>query len=207
MILRMNGLLPSHLTIKGRMLTNANGDIDTSGLGYQYLVDTLTEIRAEVVEQKFYTVAPADFMPVDVGFGAWMDEIVQNLTFQTGGDFFEGDIDTNDETGRMAQVDSAIAPIRMPVKTWAKQTVWTIAAIAKAAAASNWDLITSKVESLKKDWDLGIQRVAFLGHPSDSSLTGLLNDSEVNINTSLITVSISCRHHGCILYQLERHGR
>lgn len=191
MIMRMNGLLPGHMTIGGQMLTNANGDIDTSGIGYQYLIDTLSEIRAEVVEQKFYTIAPADFMPVDVGFGAWMDEIVQNLTFQTGGGFFDGDIDTNADTGRMAQVDTGLSPIRMPIITWAKQVVWTIADIAKAAAASNWDLVSGKMESLKTDWDLGIQEVAFLGHPAKPLVTGLLNDPEVNINTTLIPVPIS----------------
>lgn len=190
-LIKMNGLLRPHMTIEGRILTNANGDIATTGAGYQYLIDTLSEIQADVIEQKFYNIAPADFFPVDVGFGAWMDEIVQNLTFQTGGDFFAGDIDTNNETGRMAQVDSALAPIRMPIKTWAKQVVWTIADIAKAAAASNWDVVASKMESLKKDWDLGIQEVAFLGHPSDPLVTGLLNDAEVNINTTLITVPIS----------------
>ncbi len=190
-ILRMNGLLRPNMTINGRILTNANGDINTSGLGYQYLIDTLSEIRADVVEQKFYKIAPADFFPVDVGYAAWMDEIVQNLTFQTGGDFFSGDVDTNTETGRMAQVDTALAPVRMPIKTWAKQVVWTIADIAKAAAASNWDVVAGKMESLKVDWDLGIQEVAFLGHPADSKVTGLLNDAEVNINTTLITKPIS----------------
>ena len=187
----MNGLLPGHMTIKGRVFTNANGDIDTSGLGYQYLIDTLSEIRSEVVEQKFYKIAPADFFPVDLGYGAWMDEIVQNLTFQTGGSFFDGDIDTNSETGRIAQVDTGLSPIRMPIITWAKQVVWTIVDIAKAAAASNWDVVSGKMESLKTDWDLGIQEIGFLGHPTKTTVTGLLNDPEVNINTSLITVPIS----------------
>lgn len=191
MLMRMNGLLPGHMTIQGRMLTNANGDIDTSGIGYQYLIDTLSQIRTETVEQKFYRIAPADFFPVDVGYGAWGDEIVQNLTFQTGGDFFDGDIDTQSGTGRMAQVDAGMSPIRMPIITWAKQVLWTIADIAKAAAASNWDLVAAKMESLKTDWDLGIQEIAFLGHPSNTLVTGLLNDSEVNINTTLIPVAIS----------------
>jgi hypothetical protein len=179
------------MTVAGKMLTNANGDIDTGSAGYQYLIDTLTEIRAEVVEQKFYKVAPADFFPVDVGFAAYMDEVVQNLTFQTGGGFFDGDIDTNADTGRLSQVDAALAPIRMPIVTWAKQAVWTIIEIAKASAAANWDLVEGKMKSLKKNWDLGIQEVAFLGHPTKSDVTGLLNDSEVNINTSLITVPVS----------------
>ena len=145
MLLRMNGLLPGHMTIQGKLLTNANGDIETSGMGYQYLIDTLSAIRAETVEQKFYKVAPADYFPVDVGYGAWSDEIVQNLTFRTGGGFFDGDIDTQSGNGRMAQVDAGLAPIRMPIITWAKQAVWTIADIAKAAAASNWDLVAAKM--------------------------------------------------------------
>lgn len=190
-LIKMNGLLPGHMSIGKHMLTNANGDINTSGLGYQYLIDTLSQIRAEVVEQKFYRIAPADFMPVDVGYGAWGDEIIQNLTFQTGGGFFDGDIDTQSDTGRMAQVDAGLSPIRMPIITWAKQSVWTIADIAKAAAASNWDLVAAKMESLKTNWDLGIQEVAFLGHPAKPLVTGLLNDGEVNINTTLITVPIS----------------
>lgn len=189
-LIKTAGLLQPHMTIAGKMLTNANGDIDISGSGYQYLIDTLSEIRADVIEQKFYKIAPADYFPVDVGYAAFMDEIIQNLTFQTGGDFFAGDIDTSSDTGRLAQTDVSMAPIRMPIVTWAKQIVWTIIDIAKAAAASNWDLVSGKMGSLKEDWDLGIQEVGFLGHPAKPTVTGLLNDPEVNINTTLITTPI-----------------
>lgn len=185
------GRLPGHMYVKGKMLTNANGDIDTSSAGFDYIISTLSEIRADVVEQKFYKIAPADYFPVSVGQGANMDEIVQNLTFQTGGAFFDGDIQTNQDSGRLAQVDVVQDKLKMPIQVWAKQVVWTIVDIAKAAAASNWDLIASLMESLKTDWDLGVQEVAFLGHPSISEMTGLLNDDEVNINTILITVPIN----------------
>ena len=191
MLLNTAGLLKPFMTVEGKILTNANGDIDTSGLGYQYVIDTLTEIRSNVIKQKFYKTAPGDFMPVDVGFGAWNDEIVQNLTIQSGGDFYSGDIDTSSDTSRLAQVDAGIAPIRMPNQIWAKQALWTIVDIAKSAAAGNWDAVASKIESLKTDWDLGVQETAFLGHPSISGMTGLLNNADVNINTTLITVPIS----------------
>ena len=191
MFIKTSGMLPGHMTVQGKLLTNANGDIDTGGLGYDYMIRTLSEIRSEVVEQKFYRVAPADYMPVDVGEGAWSDEIVQNLTFQTGGDFFDGDVETQNSNGRMAQVDAAIAPIRMPTSTWAKQANWTLPEIAKAAAASNWDVVAGKMESLKTNWDLGVQEVAFLGHPTKTGIRGIMNDSEVNINTTLITTPIS----------------
>jgi len=184
-----NGLpLPSH--IGGRRLLNASGDIDPSASGYQYLIDTLSYIRSTVVEQKFYEIAIADYIPMDVGEAGWMDEIVQNLTFNQGGSFYQGDVDIQAETGRIAMVGAGLDNIRMPVKTWAKGTGWTIMEISKAAAANNWDVVEAKLRSLKKNWDLGIQETAFLGHP-DGKITGLLNDGEATINTTLITKTLS----------------
>jgi len=172
-------------------LLNANGDIDTSSSGFQYIIDTLTHIRSQIVEQKFYEIAPADFVPVDVGEGSWMEDIVQNLTFHTGGSFYEGDVDIQTETSRLAQVGAGLDKLSMPVKTWAKQCGWTIMEISKAAAANNWDVVSGKMKSLKKNWDLGIQETCFLGHPVTTALKGLLNDDEVNINTTLITKPLS----------------
>ena len=186
-----NGLnLPTIVGGKFKLL-NANGGIDPSSSGFQYIIDTLTYIRSQVVEQRFYEIAPADYVPVDVGEGSWMDDIVQNLTFNTGGSFYEGDVDTQTETARLAQVGAGLDKISMPVKTWAKQCGWTIMEIAKAAAANNWDVVESKMRSLKKNWDLGIQETTFLGHPQVTAITGLLNDSEVTINTVLITKPLS----------------
>lgn len=183
-------LTNSKHTILGRPVLNANGDIDPTSAGYKYVIDTLSYIRSRISEQKFFEVNIADFLPMDVGEAAWSEEIVHNLEFYTAGGFFDGDVDTMAGNGRIATVGSQLAPIRMPVKTWAKAVEWTIMEIAKAAAAGNWDVVESKMKSIKKNWDLGIQEVAFLGHPSDSAVTGLLNDGEVNINTTLITQPI-----------------
>ena len=182
--------LPLPSFINGKALLNANGDIDPSSSGFQYIIDTLTYIKSGVIDQKFYTVAPADYMPVDVGSAAWMEDIVQNVVFNTGGSFYQGDVDSQTETGRLAQVGAGLDKISQPVKTWAKGTGWTIMEIAKAAAASNWDIVESKLKSLKTNWDLGIQETAFLGHP-DGSVTGLLNGAEVNVNTTLIAEPLS----------------
>lgn len=176
------------LSVKGFPIFNSNGDIDASSAGFKYIIDTLSFIRSQVKEQKFFEVAPADFLPVETGEAAWSDEIVQNGEFLTGGNFFEGDIDLGGS--RIASVDATIAPNRMPVGTWRKKAGWTIAEAAKAANAGNWDPIESKLKALKKNWDLGIQNLAFLGRPGDSVMTGLLNNSEVTINTTLITEEI-----------------
>lgn len=178
-------------TILGMPLLNAAGDVDPNSTGYQYVIDTLSYLRQGVIEQKFYEVAPADYLPVSVGEAAWSDEIVQNKSYQIAGDFFDGDIDTLTGNGRLAGVDAALAPVRMPVITWAKAAQWTNVEIAKAAAAGNWDIVEERLKALAKNWQLGIQEVAFLGHPSISGVTGLLNDSEITINTTLIPVAIS----------------
>ncbi len=191
MLIKTNRMLQPSLTVNGRVLTNANGDIDTALGGYEYIIGTLSEIAQDTIEQKFYTVPFADYVPVDVGSGAYRDEIVRNLTFQTGGSFFDGDINTNQSTGRMADVDVAMAPSRMPIVSWAKQLGYSIIDLAQAAGSSNWDLLAAKMESLKTDWDLGLQETAFLGHPSKEAVTGLLNDDEVNSNTALISKEIS----------------
>lgn len=171
-------------------LRNAAGDIDPASAGFQYAIDTLSYIRSQIINQKFYEIAIADYMPVDVGEGAWGDEIVQNLAFMQSGGFFDGDVTNQDNTGRIAQVNAGLDPIRMRSQIWAKATGWSIMEIERAARASNWDVVSTKLEALKKSWDLGIQEVAFIGHP-DGLITGLLNDSEVTINTTLVAASLT----------------
>lgn len=178
-------------TILGMPLCNANGDLDVNSAGFKYVIDTMTYIRSRIVEQKFYKVPIADYFPVDVGEAAWAEEIVQNLAVTMGGDFFQGDINTHTGNGKIASVDAALFPIRMPVHTWSKASNWTVVEIAKAAATGNWDIVEARMQALKTDWDLGIQEVGFLGHPVNPLMTGLLNDSEVNINTTVIPEPIS----------------
>ena len=179
------------VTVDGKVLTNANGEIDVNSVGYDFVMRTTSELRTKIIEQKFYKVAPADFMPVDVGEAAWKNEIIQNLSYDIAGGFYEGDVDTMTGNGTLAEVDTAIAPIRMPTIIWAKHVTWNISEVSQASASSNWDPIEGKMKSLKRNWDLGIQETAFLGHPSNSLITGLLNNAEVNINTTLIPKPLS----------------
>ena len=174
----------------GRTLFNAAGDIDPASSGFQYAIDTLSYIRSQIIKQKFYEIAIADYLPVDVGEGAFSDEIVQNLQFMQAGGFYDGDVTNQDQTGRLAQVNTGLDPIRMRTQIWAKATGWTIMEIERASRSNNWDVVSGKLESLKKNWDLGVQETAFLGHP-DGVMTGLLNDSEVTINTTLVATTLT----------------
>jgi hypothetical protein len=178
-------------TILDNFLYNANGAVDPSSAGYKIIIDTLTIIRSKVVEQKFYEVAPADYVPVDVGEAAFADQIVQNLTFTTDGGFYQGDINNANGQGVISNVDVALSPLTMPTQFWAKTVNWTILELKQAALLNRWDIVESKLKALKKVWDLGIQEVAFMGHPIVSTMKGLINDSEVTNNLTTITKAIS----------------
>jgi hypothetical protein len=178
-------------TILDSILYNANGAVDPNSTGFKIIIDTLTYLRDKVLEQKFYKIAPADYVPVDVGDAAYADEIVQNLTFTTDGGFFQGDINNANANTKISNVDTALSPLRMPTQFWAKSTNWTILEIKQAAMLNKWDVVESKLKSLKEVWDIGIQEVCFLGHPIISTMTGLLNDSEITNNETLITKAIN----------------
>lgn len=174
----------------GLTLQNANGDIDTTGLGYQIAIDTLTYIKKQVVQQTFYTLAPADFVPIAVGEGAFSQSILTNLSLNTSGKFEAGIINQGSGNDRLASANAAVSPVTVAVINWAKSVGYTTFEIQQALASMNWDYIEQLHKSRKQNWDLGIQEVAFLGALSNSAVKGLLTQGDVNINTSLITTPI-----------------
>lgn len=177
------------LSINGFPLFNSYGDVDVTSAGFRYAIDTMSYIRSKIIKQIFYEIAVGDYIPVDVGEAAWKSEIIQNGEYLVGGSFFDGEVDMGGSG--VAKVDTALVPNRMPVRTWRKKTSWTIAEVAMAANAGNWDVVEGKMAALKKDWDLGVQQLGFLGRPGDTVMTGLLNNAEININTTLISAPIS----------------
>ena len=181
--------MPKQIYVNGKPFFNAAGDFDPTTAGFQYARTTLSFIRSKVLKQKFYEIDISEYLPVDMGEAAWADEIVQNATFFTGGDFFKGDVELGG--GKHPQVDTGITPIRMPVRNWAYEMHWTISEVALAAQANKWDVVESKLAALKKTWDLGIQKLAFLGRPGDTVMTGLMNNAVVTLNTSVVPVAIS----------------
>lgn len=158
-----------------------------NALGFEIDITTLTAISKRVVEQKFFTIAPADYVPVRVGEGSWSTSILTYRDFATGGDFEQGVINTAANNSRLAETDAGVDAISVPVINWAKQVSWSFFDLQLAAKSGNWDLVTSKERSRKKNWDLGIQKIAFLGSASDSAVKGLLTQADVTSNTAIIT--------------------
>jgi hypothetical protein len=159
-------------------------------LGYEIDITTLTTIMKRVTEQKFFEIAPADYLPVRVGEGAWSSNLVTYRSFNQADEFETGVVNTGSNNGRLAVADAGVDSLTIKVLNWAKSIGWTLMDLAQAAKAGNWDLVTAKEKSRKKNWDLGIQRVAFLGARGDSNCLGLLNQAGITTNLTVITQSI-----------------
>jgi hypothetical protein len=157
-------------------------------MGFDLPITTLTAISKSIVEQTFYTVPPALYMPLRVGENAWSDQIMTYVSFDLSGDFESGNLNTGSNNTRLAEADAGISSVYNKVIDWGKKITWSLVDLRKSARAGNWDLIASKEKARKTNWDLGIQKVAFLGSiKNPTAVMGLLTQAAVNSNTSLIT--------------------
>lgn len=162
-----------------------------NSLGYEVNITTLTTVMKKITEQKFFEIAPADYLPVRVGEGAWSSNLITYRSFQMGDEFETGMINTGANNSRLATADAGVDSLSIPVINWAKSIGWTLFDLELASKSGNWDLVTAKEKSRKRNWDLGIQRIAFLGARDNANVKGLLTQSGITYNTSVITKPIS----------------
>jgi hypothetical protein len=158
-----------------------------NALGYEIPISTLTTVMKKVTEQKFFKIAPADYIPVKVGEGAWSTSLTTYRSFSLGDDFENGIINTGATNGRLASGDAGVDSVDAKVENWAKTIGWNLFDLQFAAKSGNWDLVTAKEKSRKQNWDLGIQKVAFLGMKDNGAIQGLLNQSGISANSSVIS--------------------
>jgi hypothetical protein len=167
----------------------------TNDLGYEINITTLTTITKSIVTQKFFEVAPADYLPVRVGQGTWSTNLTTYREFGIASQFEEGILNNGGQNSRLATADAGVDSLNIKVYPWGKSISWNIFELQQAAKAGNWDLVTAKERARKKDWDLGVQRVAFLGarglNAVGGTCLGLLNQSGITENTTVITKAIS----------------
>jgi hypothetical protein len=166
-----------------------------NSLGYEINITTLTTIVKKISEQKFFQVAPADFVPVKVGEGTWSSQLTTYRSFDLADEFETGIINTGGQNSRLATADAGVDALNIKVFPWAKAIGWSIFDLELAAKSGNWDLVGAKEESRKKNWDLGIQRIAFLGargqNGTNGNCLGLLNQPGITTNTTVIPKAIS----------------
>lgn len=162
--------------------------------GFQVDIDTLTDIRKSVVEQKFYQLNGkkiSDYMPVSVGENAFSSEVLTYRSYVTSDDF-EAGISQGSESmqTRITTSDVEIDSVKVPTRYWTNELNYTLIQLGQASLAGNWSLIEEKERARKKVWDLGLQKIAFLGMTNDSSIKGLLTQADVNSDITTITKPI-----------------
>lgn len=162
-----------------------------NALGFEVNITTLTTIMKKITEQKFFEIAPADYVPIRVGEGAWSSNLVTYRSFNLADDFSTGVINTGANNARLATGDAGVDSVTVKVLNWAKAIGWSIFDLELAAKSGNWDLVTAKERSRKKNWDLGIQKVAFLGLQGDPNCLGLYNQAGVTTDLTTLTASIT----------------
>lgn len=166
-----------------------------NALGYEIPIDTLTTIMKKISEQKFFQIAPADYLPVRVGEGSWSQFLMTYRSYSLSGEFEKGIVNTGANSSRLAVADAGVDSLTIAVQNWAKEIGWTIMDLEQAAKAGNWDIVSAKEKSRKTDWDLGIQRIAFLGarglNGVGGACLGLLTQAGVTVDTAVITKAIS----------------
>lgn len=166
-----------------------------NALGYEVNITTLTTVMKKITEQKFFEIAPADYLPVRVGEGAWSSNLVTYRSFEQADEFETGVLNTGAGNARQATADAGVDSLTIKVFNWAKTIGWSIFDLEQAAKSGNWDIVSAKEKSRKKNWDLGVQRVAFLGarglNGSGGACLGLLNQAGITNNTAVITKKIS----------------
>ncbi len=170
---------------------NADGSVNQASLGFKFAMQSTTLILADVIRQRFFEQAVADFAAVLVGRGANLDYIQQPMTFESGGPFHEGDT-TMGTKQQIPTVDVAMSPFSYPLKGWVKGYTYSVDEVARALETNRWDLIKARLATLEKNWQLGIQQVGFVGNPNDlANYPGLLSNENVLVNQSLIAQPLS----------------
>lgn len=162
-----------------------------NALGFDLPITTMTTIVKKVTEQKFFTVAPAKYLPVVVGNGAWSDFLLTYVTSDLAGDFNNGILNNGQDNSRLAAADTGITGVQIATVPWAKKIGWNLIQLQQAAKSGSWDLIASKEESRKRNWDLGIQKIAFLGISGMPGVLGLYNQAGITTDLTTLTGPIS----------------
>lgn len=175
-----------------RSLWNAAGDIDTASAAYKYTIDTLTSLSVGTVEQKFYEVTPSEYLPIRVNAMGWNDTVNQKIEFIGGAPFESWSTGVGNGESRSPSVEAGLSNKSYTADMVSANVTWNRNEIEQAAITNDWDPVASKIRALKKAYDLGFQERAFLGSiQNPTAYKGLIVNSEITVNTSLITVPIS----------------
>ena len=171
-------------------IRNQAAALTKNDAGIDQVITTLTAIAKEVSEQKFYTIGNlSDYIPFDLGTGAWMQSVATFRSFELGQDFESGIINQSTADGKLSSVDATVDMVQQPIRNWAKKISYSLFSMKQAATTGVFDYVTAQEKARKRNWDLGIQKIVFLG--SKNGGKGLLNSDGPTVDTATITKPFS----------------
>lgn len=169
-------------------VNNAAAFATPANYGIEQTLSTLTQIVAGVQRQKFYTVdgALTDYVPMEMGTGAYGQGLFQYTVAQVGDQFETGIVQPGNGINKDANVDIVVDGISIKNNFWRMKYQATKELVEMARAnAVNFSYIEEQERARLKTYQLGIQKVTFLG-TNDGLNKGLLNLDGVTVNTSLM---------------------
>ena len=157
--------------------------------GLSQVIDTLTYVSGKLVEQKFYEIPFEQYVPTVLGEGAFSDLMLYYTNFADSEGFETGLVSNTGRTASLEAVDTHYESIEAKPIFWAKKTNYTVLELKQAMKMQNLpSLIEQREKVRQKEWQLGIQKVAFLGCNGQA---GLLNNSNVTVDTTSLTGLLS----------------
>lgn len=173
-------------------VNNAAAFATPANYGLEQTLSTLTQIVAGVLRQKFYTIdgALTDYIPMEMGTGSYSMDMRQFAVAQVGDSFESGIIQPGNGINKDANLDIVVDSISIKNNFWRMKYQATKELVEMARAnAVNFSYIEEQERARLKTYQLGLQKIAFLG-TNDGLNEGLLNLSGVTINTSLMPANL-----------------
>lgn len=156
------------------------GDID---------ITLLTQIEREVSQQKFYTVNPEDFVPFDNTQGGWSDYITVLRSYSNiDGNLADWERGVDADNARRGQDGVSLDSVSLKIHNLNKMISYSLFEIRQSQETGRWNIVTEKERARKRDYDLSVQRGVLLG---DADHKGLLNQTGVTLNTTVLTKKLS----------------
>lgn len=173
-------------------VNNAAAFATPNAYGLERTITTLTQIIADVQRQKFYTVAEplTSYVPIEMGTGAYGKQLFQYAVAQVGDNFEAGIVQPGNGINKDANIDITIDGISIKNHFWRMKYEATKEILEMARVnAQTFSYIEEQERARLKTAQLGIQKNAFIGITGVT--TGLLNNADVTVNTSLLPANLS----------------
>ena len=175
-------------------VNNAVAFASGNPIGLEQNLTTLTQLLANVQRQKFYTLngqALTDFIPIEMGTGAYAKQFTQFAVAQVGDSFETGIVQAGNGINRDANVDIAVDTISIRNNFWRMKYQATNEIVRMAQVNQETFSYIEELERARlKTYQLGLQKIAFKG-TDDGLNEGLLNLSGVTVNTTLLPANFA----------------